>query len=120
MSERQANEIAPTLDLGIKIAVSLNRQTQVATGMAFVNSTQPHIEARIPFRYDLFGDTLTVPEDVNQGAWRSMVKAMIRFHAHVYQTATDNLVERTNQLLNEAKYGPDLPPMPGPGNEQAH
>ena len=102
------NEVAPTLDLNVKIAVSMNRVAQLATGMVFVTADQPHIQARIPFQYDAFGDVLKLPEDVDIPAWRGLVKALVRYHTHVYETATDHLVEYAVNLLKTEI--PEVPP----------
>lgn len=117
MSER-VNEIAPTIDMAVKVAVSWNKATRVGKGMVFLSSNQPLIDARIPFRYDIFSDEIEVPEDVNLPPWRGFIKALVRFHSHVFAEATDNLVERVDQLL--APEAPPLPPVPGPGSETSH
>lgn len=116
------NEVAPTLDLSLKIAVSLNRGAQLATGMVFVEASQPHIQARIPFQYDVFSDVLKLPDDVDIPAWRGLIKALIRYHAHVFETATDHLVEFATSLLNPG--GEEMPPPPstppGPATPVGH
>ena len=106
------NEIAPTLDLNVKIAVSLNRGAQLATGVVFVTADQPHIQARIPFQHDVFSDVLKLPDDVDIPAWRGLIKALIRYHAHVYETATDHLVEFATNLL-KPEQEKEVPPLLG-------
>ena len=116
------NEIAPTLDLNVKIAVSLNRGAQLATGVVFVTADQPHIQARIPFQYDVFSDVLKLPDDVDIPAWRGLIKALIRYHSHVFETATDHLVEFATNLLKPG--GEEMPPAtgtpPGPATPVGH
>lgn len=118
MSDQRSNGIAPTLDMMVKVAASLNKDTKLVTGMVVIESTQPHIMARVPFKYDAFSDELKLADEVNSPPWRTLVKALVRYHAHVFETATDNLVERVDELLSPAPVV--LPPIAAPGGEQSH